>query len=46
MMVREALRRAKSHLNYWWYRKSIGSPISLISSIREAVRRFFFEMKQ
>ena len=46
MKIAEAIRRSKSHLAYWRYRRSIGNPVSLISSIQQAVRRFFFEVKQ
>lgn len=39
----ESLKRAYSHVRYWMYRRSLGSPIPLVMSLREAVRRYQFE---
>lgn len=40
---RESVSRANSHIRYWFYRRSIGSPISFLQTLREWVRRYRFE---
>lgn len=39
----DSLKRAFSHIRYWWYRRSIGRPISLMASAHEFANRYKFE---
>lgn len=42
--VLQALERANSHWRYWAYRRSIGSPVSALGTLREWWTRFWFEL--
>ena len=39
----DAISRANSHFRYWKYRRDIGSPISLLLSVKQWIRRMKFE---
>lgn len=46
MSILESVRRANSSFRYYAYRRSIGNPIALRTTLREWVNRYRFERAQ